>query len=73
MAEYDINAVTEKVNVKASSALPRRSFVSERDTAARLTSQVTYHEKNQGVIRSSAPKDARATSTIVRVVGTRHM
>ena len=71
--EYATNAVAENVRAKATRALPIRLSAAERDIVERPTSHVTYHEKNQGVITRSTPNVASATSTIVRVVGTRHI
>ena len=71
-ATYVTNALAEKVSAKGIRARPRRSIEVGKQTTARATSQMPYHGKNQGVIKSNAPSERSAARTIVRVVGTSH-
>jgi len=76
-AKYVTNAVAEKVNEKAISAClvlvhVLWSVVEEQLIAARPTSHVIYHEKNQGVTTRSKANVASVARIMVCIVGVRH-
>ena len=72
LKRYVSKAEAEKTKVNASNARPMRVYVAGKQTAASATNHVTYHEKNQGVIRSNAPRVASAASIKVRMLGAFH-
>src|SRR5581483_2923347 len=67
-----ISEVAENVKVAAISARPTRSYLTGKQTMARLSTQTRYQGKNQGVTTSSVPSVASEATASVRVVGVRH-
>src|SRR5579883_751879 len=64
--------VAENVKVAAINARATRSYVTGRQTTARLSTQARYQGKNQGVTTSNVPSVASEATASVRVVGARH-